>query len=166
MLDRILRLHASRRQCELLNFSGIPKENTFHISSPKRSSPKRRRLNGSAELSHSGLYICHIKALVGYGTRCLYENTNFYSVLIVRSAFWLKLKSSHFRKCCEKNFYLCVRLTQNHMEIFSTTAKLFVWRLRLRVRKAQSLHYWRMGGKNLKSLKKTFGGTELEDGVK
>jgi len=72
-------------------------------------------------------YICHTKAmttLVEYGTRCLYENTNFYSVLIVRSASWLKLKSSHFRKCCEKNFYLCVRLMQNHMEIFSTIAKL------------------------------------------
>ena len=41
---------------------------------------------------------------------------------------------------------------QNHMEIFSTTAKLFVWRLRLRVQKAQLLHDWRMGGKNLKSV--------------
>ena len=69
--------------------------------------------------------------LVEYVTRCLYENTKFYSVLIVRSTSWLKLKSSHFRKCCEENFYLCVRLMQNHMEIFSTAAKLFVWRLRL-----------------------------------
>jgi len=37
----------------------------------------------------SSLYICHTKAmttLVEYGTRCLYEDTNFYSVLIVRSA--------------------------------------------------------------------------------
>jgi len=41
---------------------------------------------------------------------------------------------------------------QNHMEIFSTTAKLFVWRLRLRVQKAQSPYYWQMGGKNLKSV--------------
>jgi len=40
---------------------------------------------------------------------------------------------------------------QNHMEIFSTTAKLFVWSLRLRVQKAQSPHYWHMYGKNLKS---------------
>ena len=39
---------------------------------------------------------------------------------------------------------------QNHMEIFSTTAKLFVWR-RLRVQKAKSPHYWHLGGKNLKS---------------
>jgi len=85
--------------------------------------------------------------LVEYGTRCLYENTNFYSVLIVRSASWLKLKSSHFWKCCEETFYLCVRLMQNHKEIFSTTAKLFVWRLRLRVQKAQSPHYWHMGDK-------------------
>jgi len=41
---------------------------------------------------------------------------------------------------------------RNHMEILSTTAKLFVCRLRLRVQKAQSLHYWRIGGKNLKSV--------------
>ena len=90
--------------------------------------------------------------LVEYGTRCLCENTTFYSVLIVRSASWLKLRSSHFRKCCEENFYLCGRLMQNHMEMFSTTAKLFVWRLRLRVHQAQSRHYWQMGGKSLKSV--------------
>jgi len=41
---------------------------------------------------------------------------------------------------------------QNHMEIFSTTAKPFVWRLRLRVQKAQSPHYRHMGGKNIKSV--------------
>jgi len=41
---------------------------------------------------------------------------------------------------------------QNHMEIFSTTAKQFVWRLRLWVQKPQSPHYWHMGGKNLKSV--------------
>jgi len=64
--------------------------------------------------------------LIEYGTRCLCEDTNYYSVLIVRFASWLKLKSSHFRKCCGDNFYLCVRLMQNHMEIFSTAAKLFV----------------------------------------
>jgi len=37
----------------------------------------------------SSLYVCHTKAmttLVEYGTRWLYEDTNFYSVLIVRSA--------------------------------------------------------------------------------
>jgi len=103
----------------------------------------------------SNHYICHTKAmttLVEYATRCLYENTNFYSVMIVRSASWLKLKSSHFRKCCEENFNLCVRVMQNHMELFSTTAKLFIPRLRLRVQKAQSLHYWHMGGKILKSV--------------
>ena len=74
----------------------------------------------------SSLYICHttaMTALVEYGTRCLYEDTKFYSVLIVRSASWLKLKSSHFRQCCEENFYLCVRLMQNRIEIFSTAAK-------------------------------------------
>jgi len=41
---------------------------------------------------------------------------------------------------------------QNHREIFSITAKLLVWRLRLGVQKAQSPHYWHMGGKNLKSV--------------
>ena len=41
---------------------------------------------------------------------------------------------------------------QNHMEIFSTAAKLFVWRLSLRMQKALSLHYWHMGGKNQKSV--------------
>jgi len=37
----------------------------------------------------SSPYICHTKAmttLVECGTGCLYEDTNFYSVLIVRSA--------------------------------------------------------------------------------
>jgi len=95
----------------------------------------------------SSQYICHTKSmttLVEYGIKCLFEDTNFYSVLIVRSASWLKWKSSHFRKCCEENFYLCVRLMQNHMEIVSTTAKLFVWRLRLRVQKQQSPHYWNL----------------------
>ena len=103
----------------------------------------------------SSTHICHTKAmstLVEYGTRCLYEDINFYSVLIIRSASWLILKSSHFRKCCEENFYLCVRLMQNRMEIFSTAAKLLVWRLRLWVQKAQSPHFWQMGGKNLKSV--------------
>jgi len=41
---------------------------------------------------------------------------------------------------------------QNHMKIFSTTAKLFVWRLRLRVQEAQSPHNRHMGDKNLKSV--------------
>jgi len=52
-----------------------------------------------------------------------------------------------------KELFLCVRLiTQNRMEIFSTAAKLFVWRLRIRAQKAQSPYYWQMGGKNLKSV--------------
>jgi len=37
----------------------------------------------------SSLYVCHTKAmttLVECGTRCFYEDTNFYPVLIVRSA--------------------------------------------------------------------------------
>jgi len=41
---------------------------------------------------------------------------------------------------------------QNRMEIFSTAAKVLVWRLRLRVQKAQSPHYWQVGGKKLKSV--------------
>jgi len=35
------------------------------------------------------LYVCHTKAMntvVEYGTTCLYQATNFYSVLIVRFA--------------------------------------------------------------------------------
>jgi len=40
---------------------------------------------------------------------------------------------------------------QNHMEIFPTTAKRFVW-LRLRVQNEQSPRYWHMGSKNLKSV--------------
>ena len=59
----------------------------------------------------SSLYIRHTKAmsaLVEYGTRCFYKTTNFYSDLIILSASWLKLKSSHFRKCCEENF-ICDR---------------------------------------------------------
>jgi len=38
------------------------------------------------------------------------------------------------------------------MEIFSTAAKLLVRRLRLRVQKAQSPHYWQRCGKTLKSV--------------
>jgi len=103
--------------------------------------------------SCSTLCMCHIKAmttLVEYENRCLYANTNFYSVLIVRSAS--RLKSSHFWKCCEENFYLCVRLMQKHVEVSLTSAKLLLCYLRLRVQKAQSPHYWHMGCKNLKSV--------------
>jgi len=57
---------------------------------------------------------------------------------------------------------------QNRMQIFSTAAKLLVWRLRLRVQKAQSPHYWQKAGKNLKSVNhyKCLGtvlNTELSD---
>ena len=41
---------------------------------------------------------------------------------------------------------------QDHMELFSTATKPLVWRLRLRGQKAQSLHYWHIVGKNLKSI--------------
>ena len=61
------------------------------------------------------LYICHTKAMtapVEYGTKCLYYATNYYLALIVWSAPWLKLKSSHFRKCCEENF-ICDRLRKS-----------------------------------------------------
>jgi len=43
------------------------------------------------QVYYSSLYTCHTKAmttLVEYGTRRLYEDTNFYSVLIDRSASW------------------------------------------------------------------------------
>jgi len=55
--------------------------------------------------------------LIEYGTRCFYENTNFYSVLIIRSAS--RLKSSHFRKCCKENFYLCQAYAEAHGSIFN-----------------------------------------------
>ena len=64
-------------------------------------------------------------ALVEYGSRCWYQATNFYSVLIVRSASWLKLKSSHFRNCCEENFN-CDRLRK------STTVESTRWRHRMK----------------------------------
>jgi len=87
----------------------------------------RTNLQSKTKIKHdyycSSLYICHTKAmttLVEYGTKCLCEDANFYSVLIVwSSASSLILKSSHFRKCCEENFYLYVRLMQNRMEIFN-----------------------------------------------
>ena len=47
---------------------------------------------------------------------------------------------------------MCVSLMQNRMALFSTAAKLCVWRLRLRGHKAQSPHYWHLGGQNVKSL--------------
>jgi len=39
----------------------------------------------------------------------LYESNHFFSVLIIRSESWLKLKSCNFRKCCQGNF-ICDRL--------------------------------------------------------
>ena len=51
-----------------------------------------------------------------------------------------------------KELFLCLRLMQNRMEIFSAATKLFVWRLRIKAQKAQSPHYWQMCGKNLKSV--------------
>jgi len=71
----------------------------------------------------SSLYTCHTKAmttLVEYGTRCLYENNNFYSVRIVRSASLLKMKSSHFRKCCEEELLsMCHAYAESHGNIFN-----------------------------------------------
>jgi len=37
---------------------------------------------------------------------------------------------------------MCARRMQNRMGSFSTATKLFIWRLRLRVQKAQPLHCW------------------------
>jgi len=48
---------------------------------------------------------------------------------------------------------VCQAYAQSHGNtVFSPTAKPFVWRLRLRVEKAQSPHYWHMSGKNLISV--------------
>ena len=91
----------------------------------QKNSARRNLLNKTKirqDYYCSSLYIYHTKAmitLVEYGTRCFYEDTNFYSVQIVWSASWLILKSSYFRKCCEENFYLCVRLVQSGVEIFN-----------------------------------------------
>ena len=63
----------------------------------------------------SSLCICRTKAMtvsVEYITGCLYQATTFHSVLIVPSASSLKVKSSHFRKCCEKNF-ICDHLRKS-----------------------------------------------------
>jgi len=55
----------------------------------KKNSAKTNLLNKTKirqDYYYSSLYICHTKAmttLVEYGTRCLYEDANFYSVLIV-----------------------------------------------------------------------------------
>jgi len=57
--------------------------------------------------------------LVEYGTRCLYEDIDFCSVLIVRFASCLKLKIYRFRKCCEENFYLCQAFAESHKNIFN-----------------------------------------------
>jgi len=140
----------------LENF-GPPQKTLRHPWCPKLVTGLRTNLLSKTKIRQvyycSNLYICHTKGmttLVEYGTRCLYEDTNFCSVLIVRFASWLKC--SHFRKCCKEIFYLCVKLVQNRMEIFSTAAKLFLWRLRLIVQKPQSPHYWQMGGKNLKTV--------------
>ena len=54
-----------------------------------------------------------------------------------------------------KVYLMCVRLIQNRMELFSIAAKLFVWRLRLRVHKAQSPHYWHWVVKTLNLLTTT-----------
>jgi len=53
----------------------------------------------------SSLYIYYTKAmtaLVEYGTRCLYQATNYCSVLIVWSASWLKFSFSEMlrRELC------------------------------------------------------------------
>jgi len=101
----------------------------------------------------SSLYICHTKAmttLVEYGTRCLYGDTNFYSVLIVPSASWLKLKSSHFGIVAKRTFICVSGLRRIAWKYFQLQQNC--WYLRLRVQKAQSPHYWQVGGKNLKPV--------------
>ena len=72
----------------------------------------------------SSLYICHTKAittLVEYGTRCLYENTNFYSMSsIVRSASWLKLKVLIFGNVSKRAY------AEWHGTIFNYSKTIFM----------------------------------------
>jgi len=44
--------------------------------------------------------------------------------------------------CGWKVCWMCVRLMQNHMELFSTAEKLFVRRLRLRQQEERSFCCW------------------------
>jgi len=69
----------------------------------------------------SSLYICHTKAmitLVEYGIRCLHENTHFYSVLILRSASWLKLKVLIFGNDAKRTFICVSRLCRSTWKYF------------------------------------------------
>jgi len=47
---------------------------------------------------------------------------------------------------------MCVRFMQNHMELFSTAVKLFVWRLRLKSAKSTVIPLLTLSGQNVKSV--------------
>jgi len=69
------------------------------------------------------LYMCHTKAmttLVEHGTRCLYEDTNFYSVLIVRSDILIKTEIFSFSKMFRRDVLsACQANTDSHRNIFN-----------------------------------------------
>ena len=71
----------------------------------------------------SSLYICHTKAmttLVEYGTRCLFEDTNFYSVLIVLSASWLQTEKFSFLEMLRRDVLsVCQSYAESHGNIFN-----------------------------------------------
>jgi len=51
-----------------------------------------------------------------------------------------------------KVYWMCVRLMQNHMKLFSTATKLFAWHLRLRQQKARSSQLLSQGIQRVKSV--------------
>jgi len=64
------------------------------------------------------LHICHTKALVEYGTRCLYENTNFYCP---DRAFCILINSENFsfsEMLRRELFSVCQAYAKSHGNIF------------------------------------------------
>ena len=58
--------------------------------------------------------------LVEYGTRCLHEKSNFYSVLIVRSAFSLKLEKFSFSEMLRREILsACQGYAESRGNIFN-----------------------------------------------
>jgi len=119
VLDRILRLHASRRQCELLHFGDIPKENTFHITSPKNGDRRNvHHRNGGAELSHSGeschwLFICNFFR-AGFKLVSL-SRMAFPRVLFMSRRLWFIFRMcSTWLKPCSAAYVMGTRSSSNN----------------------------------------------------
>jgi len=86
----------------------------------------------------SRLYICHTKAmttLAEYGTKCLCEDTKFYSVLIVRSAILIKTEEFSFAEMLRRELLsVCQAYAESHGNIFNCS-KTVCMTFRLRVQK-------------------------------